>query len=49
MNLLSTSERAGEGGKKRGQENQGTQRGESSRTGMKIYPAHAINESNCIA
>jgi hypothetical protein len=49
MNLLSTCERAGEGGKKRGQENQGTQRGESSRTGMKIYPDHAINESSWIA
>src|SRR6267143_6959432 len=49
MNLLSTYERAGDGGKKRGQENQRTQRGESSRTGMKIHPDHAINESSWIA
>ena len=52
MNLLSAGEkcgRAGKGGKKRNQENQGTQRGESSRTEMKIHPDHAINESSWIA
>jgi hypothetical protein len=49
MNLLSTCKRAGEGGKKRGQKNQEAQRGESSRTGVKIYPEHAVNESSWIA
>ena len=49
MNLLSACGRAGEGGKKRGQKNQETQRGESSRTGMKIHPEHAVNESSWIA
>src|SRR5882724_10874249 len=52
MNLLSAGERcgrAGEGGKKHNQENQGAQREGNLRTGMKIHPEHAINESSWIA
>ena len=45
MNLLSARERAGEGGMKRGQKNQETQRRGSSSTGMRIHPKHAVNET----